>query len=180
MERIGDWIGTRSGTKFYFRDPRPEECKLSDIAFALSNLCRYGGHVEFYSVAEHSVYVSQCLERWGCSKEVQLIGLMHDATEAYLVDVPRPIKQDLANYKEIENDLWVRGVAPAFGLPAVMPQEVHEADNAVLLAERPQLFEDISERWSVPGNPDPNVIVAGYVPVVARRFFLERYYELVE
>ena len=88
-ERVGDWIQTMSGVIFYPLDPRPEEIRIEDIAHALSHQCRFAGHCrEFYSVAEHSVRVSRELPQ-----EFMLWGLLHDASEAYLVDLPRPIKR---------------------------------------------------------------------------------------
>src|SRR5271165_7548492 len=87
--RKGDWIQTYTGRVMYPLDPRPEEINIIDIAHALSNLCRFTGHVRtFYSVAEHSVRVSQ-----HCDPKDALWGLLHDASEAYLADMSRPMKR---------------------------------------------------------------------------------------
>src|SRR5690606_29748913 len=96
--RKGDWMQTFTGRRFWPLDPRPDEICIEDIAHALSMQCRYAGHcLSFYSVAEHSVLLSQHVaepfRRWA---------LLHDASEAYLVDVPRPIKGDLSNYRAVE------------------------------------------------------------------------------
>lgn len=132
----GDWMQTYTGRAFYPFDPVPEEIDIEDIAHALSMLCRYGGHSNvFYSVAEHSVYVSTLLPQ-----ELKLVGLLHDATEAYLVDMPRPIKKGMPQYRDVEDRLWT-AVARRFDLPEVLPQAVHDADVAMLFAEQSQLLK---------------------------------------
>src|ERR1051326_3663293 len=89
VSRVGDWMRTYTGVRFYPSDPRPDEIFIQDIAHSLSNMCRFAGHVkEFYSVAEHSVRVSLA-----CHPDDALWGLLHDASEAYVVDMPRPIKR---------------------------------------------------------------------------------------
>lgn len=90
-KRRGDWMMTYSGRAFWPLDPRADEIDPLDIAHALSMLCRYGGHVRrFYSVAEHCVLMSHAV-----APEHALWALLHDATEAYMVDLPRPINRIL-------------------------------------------------------------------------------------
>ena len=92
------WIETYSGKQFYLDGTDTDSIVIEDIAHALANLCRYNGHTNrFYSVAEHSVLVS-----YAVPKEYALWGLMHDASEAYLSDIPRPFKAMIANYKTME------------------------------------------------------------------------------
>jgi uncharacterized protein len=93
-------IETASGKKIYFLDPNPDDFDIEDIAFSLSNQCRFNGHVPFYSVAEHCLWVAAKLPT-----EHKLAGLLHDASEAYLSDVPTPVKQCLPDYKKIEANL---------------------------------------------------------------------------
>src|SRR6266700_4788978 len=94
----GDWIQTAMGRKFWPMDPRSGEVFIDDIAHALSMLCRFGGHcIRFYSVAEHSVLLSRVAE-----PRFKLWALLHDASEAYLADVPRPVKPALVGYKDAE------------------------------------------------------------------------------
>src|SRR3954454_351254 len=103
----GDWMQTYSGRRFYPMNPRPSEIDPVDIAHALSLLCRYGGHVDrFYSVAEHCVLMSQAV-----APENALAALLHDATEAYVCDVPRPLKRQLPGYAAIEAMVWLAIVA---------------------------------------------------------------------
>lgn len=120
-------IRTRSGTFVDVFDSKPEDFHIEDIAHALSNLCRYGGHCDpFYSVAQHSIACSYMV-----SKKNALCALLHDATEAYLVDMPRPIKKQLEIYTELENNLYTV-IAKRFDLPNSIPDEVHWADNEIL------------------------------------------------
>ena len=172
-ERFGDWMQSYSGGVFYPLDPRPEDIKLRDIAHALSNLCRFGGHcVSFYSVAEHSVHVSRVVP-----KEDALWGLLHDATEAYLVDVPRPIKKYLGGYVEAEARLEA-AIKAKFGLVGDMPASVKQADNDVLIAEAEQIMHKPLKLWSTPGKP-ANVSIKCWAPERACQDFINRYLELI-
>lgn len=91
LSQDNSWIQTFSGRQFFPLEPRVEDVCIEDIAHGLSNLCRYAGHCEcFYSVAQHCLLVSRVVPR-----EHALRGLLHDASEAYLIDVPRPIKHSI-------------------------------------------------------------------------------------
>lgn len=171
-ERFGNWMQTVSGRKFYPVDPRPDEVFIEDIAHALSMACRYAGHcTRFYSVAEHSVWVSTIVP-----PDLALIGLLHDATEAYVVDIPRPLKPYLTGYKDIEYKVWT-AIADRFGLPHALPDEIKIADNAMLLAEREQNMTPTDFDWCVPGEPAP-VRLNCLDPVYAEKVFLTRFHEL--
>jgi uncharacterized protein len=99
--RKGDWMQTYSGRKFYPMDPREEEIDIEDIAHALSMICRYGGHTKaFYSVAEHCVLVAS-----RCPEGLELLGLLHDAAEAYIQDFISPIKKHFPVYKVMEENI---------------------------------------------------------------------------
>lgn len=144
-QRRGDWIQLISGEPFWALDPRPEDVHIEDIAWSLSMQCRFGGHCkQFYSVAEHSVMVSHMVP-----PEMALWGLLHDATEAYLVDLPRPIKQNMPNYREYEDALAVV-IAKRFNLDPIMPAGVKLADAHILLAERNQLMAPSRLEWGYP------------------------------
>src|SRR3954447_26482910 len=89
----GPYLQTVSGRRVNPFDPDPSQLDLGDIARALANVCRFGGHCRsFYSVAQHSVIVSELVEQRGGDVEDAFAALMHDATEAYLGDMPHPIK----------------------------------------------------------------------------------------
>ncbi|MBY3263901.1 hypothetical protein HFO15_19950 [Rhizobium laguerreae] len=124
---------TATGRKFWALDPRADEVFIEDIAHSLSLQCRYAGHcLRFYSVAEHSVLMARKL-RWE-GVDVALYALLHDAAEAYTVDVPRPLKRHLVGYKEAEAKVMA-AIAERFGLAAEMPAVVHDADNRIIADE---------------------------------------------
>lgn len=153
----GDWMQTFTGRRFYPLDPRPDEIDPIDIAHALSLLCRYGGHVDrFYSVAEHCVLMSEWV-----APENALAALLHDATEAYVVDVPRPLKRVLAGYREIESNVW-GAITARFNLNPYLPMQVNVADNRILLTERNTLMPR-AERWEQDDTMEPlPVVVLGW------------------
>lgn len=174
MNRVGDWIQTYSGLQFWPLDPRPTEVLPLDIAHALSHQCRFSGHTsEFYSVAQHSVLVSLHV-----SPEHALWGLLHDAGEAYLMDMPRPIKRMFPAYKEAEA-VVMRAVCDRFGLPHEMPAAVAEADIRMLATEardlmgRPLNWGSIREV-----EPYPEVVVP-MPPVAAKVAWFQRLCELL-
>ena len=150
------WIQTWSGRAFHFMDPRADEINVGDIAHALSLQCRFSGHCnKFYSVAEHSVRVSIAIHTNGVGiadhnpetvRLESLWGLLHDASEAYLTDVARPVKRFLANYAEIEEGV-MRVVAERFGLEWPMPQIVKHFDNALLATEARDLMVKPPMPW---------------------------------
>jgi uncharacterized protein len=134
VERIGKFIQVYSGERFWPIDPRPEEIKIEDIAHALSNQCRFSGHSEWhYSVAQHSVLVS------AFTKD-PLAGLMHDASEAYLADIPRPIKPSLPQYLEIEANI-MKIIGQKFGFTVPISPDVIAIDNAMLWIEKEQIMK---------------------------------------
>jgi len=176
-DRIGECIQTYAGGKFYILDPRPEEIRVNDIAASLSKLCRFGGHcLRFYSVAEHSVLVSQILEEWGEGPDVQFDGLMHDATEAYVGDVPKPFKGMLIGYKDIERRI-ARVIEDKFMRPRGSFENpvVKEADNAALRVEANLVMAHV-EGWNFPHDVRstshaPEILDADHAWVL----FMERY-----
>jgi hypothetical protein len=143
--RKGDWICTNSGVHYYPLDPRAHEVRITDIAYALSKLCRYGGHCsDFYSVAEHSVLASYLVPA-----RLALSALLHDAAEAYLVDLPRPIKRHIVLYQQIEhmNEIMV---ARHFRLRADFAScgAVRAADEMMLTCEMMKLMPHTMWRFS--------------------------------
>ena len=134
------WIQTHSGKRFYPLNPTPSSIDINDIAAALSKQCRYAGHcLRFYSVAEHCVLMARAAK-----PAHQLAALMHDASEAYLVDIPSPLKPYLGGYKEMESD--VMGVIAAkydFSWP--LPPEVKELDHRILADERSQNMSPMTD-----------------------------------
>jgi len=179
------FIETRSGKDFWPLDPRPADVDIQDIAHALSNQCRFSGHTKrHYSVAEHSIRVSELLEEWGCTPEAQLWGLLHDASEAYLVDLPTPLKRDprFAFYLEAESRLQAT-ICNAFGLPIEEPAEVRAADGVMLATEARDLMAYRPGHWTkLEHAPTPYAIGLdrrAWGPVVSKRRFLMHFYRLM-
>jgi len=167
------WIQTYTGKAFYPLSPKVEDVDILDIAHALSNICRFTGHTNcFYSVAEHSVLVSNSV-----SPEVALQGLLHDSSEAYLTDIARPIKPFLTNYQTYENKL-LEIIFIRFGLNFPISSEVKEADNRILLNERNELMKPPPMSWELNCEPLSNIRIYGLSPRVAENLFLSRFYEL--
>ena len=153
-KRNGDWIQTYTGKKFYPLDPRPEDICIEDIAHALSLTCRYNGHSKvFYSVAEHCVRMSST-DLPGDPKWL----LMHDAAEAYLSDVPRPIKPMLPEFKEIENSiLSIIAIKYNLGFPDL--PSIKYSDAVMLSTEKRDIILPGPEwDWRLP-KPLPNKIL---------------------
>lgn len=171
MSRRGDWCQTFSGIQFHFLTPRPEEVCLIDIAVALSNLCRFGGHLRWaYSVGQHSILVSN-----HCMRHNALAGLLHDATEAYLVDIPRPLKRHLPEYWKIEDRL-AKVIGERFGVElSPLPADVHRCDEEALAAERRDLLCTAPAPW---GELQGGVVkpwedtISPWDPISTRKLFL--------
>jgi hypothetical protein len=178
MNRIGNWMQTYSGKAFYPYDLRVEDFCIEDIAHALSMLCRYGGHCKkFYSVAEHSVLLS-----YEVPLEDALAGLMHDATEAYLVDMPRPIKVGFPQYKEMEGKLW-SAICSKFNLAEELPASVKKADNDMLWHECAAIMAPLPAgcNWGM-GSMKPEVVKPFIIQCMpwreAKIAFLDRFRQL--
>lgn len=180
VEDLGGWMQTRSGRAYHYENPQQDEIQIGDIAHGLSNLCRFGGHTaHFYSVAEHSVLVSLVVE--STHPEHAFAALMHDATEAYVIDVPRPLKHLLgAVYAGLEAKAWA-AICLKYGINPFLHECVKAADNAVLLAERDVLLERPAKAWNWAENIKPaEVAINCWIPRIARDIFIERFRELRE
>lgn len=165
-------IGLADGSFFCFENPENHDYPIELIAHSLSKLCRFNGHCKkFYSVAEHSVLVSRIVP-----VRYALVGLLHDASEAYVGDMPSPLKRMIPQYKEIEERVQA-AMAKAYNLPYPFPHEIHEADKAVYRAERSQIAGGEDNLWYTEFL-DAKVVVTGMQPKDAEQFFLYRYREL--
>jgi len=176
----GAWMQTFTGRQFFPLDPRAEDVDPTDIAHALSLICRYGGHTaRFYSVAEHCVLMS-----YAVSPENALAALLHDATEAYVGDMVRPLKHQIPAYQEIEARVW-DVITLHFGLRAAdaesvrLPAEVKAADNRILLDERAVLLSAAPGAWGVDGLQPLGVRIRGWSPEVAEVAYADRLDELL-
>lgn len=175
-----DWIQTYTGQKFYPMTATGT-IDIVDIAHALSMICRYTGHVNrFYSVAEHSVIMASYFVAMNCNLAARY-ALLHDASEAYLTDVPSPLKKmpEFAAYCEAEKRLQDI-IYTAFGLDPEESENVTELDKAIIGWEAPALFATRDPDWVLPycgaswwlerWFPRP-----GWKPVTANLMFLEMF-----
>lgn len=166
------WLTTYTGKKFYPFDPNPDDISILDIAHALSNICRYGGHCSiFYSVAEHSIRVHDTVR-----KELRLVALLHDAAEAYgLFDIPSLVKHSdiMSQIVEAEAKL-LSMIFIVFNVGIFDPVELKRAENRILAAEVRDLMPN-SVGWYLPEPPLEGKIDP-MRPFIAERAFLDRFY----
>lgn len=144
------WIQTYSGNKFYPLNPNLEDINIKDIAHALSMQCRFTGHVnKFYSIAQHSVYVSYL-----CDSSEALYGLLHDASEAYISDISSPLKRssEFQAYLDVEKKLQNK-IYEKFGLEVKELSSVKKADMVMLATEARDLLNSIHTEWKINENP---------------------------
>jgi hypothetical protein len=169
-DRKGDWLQTYSGGCFFPIDPRPEDVHIEDIAHSLSHQCRYAGHCrDFYSIAEHCCHIYDAIE-----DEHKFAALMHDASEAYLVDVPRPVKPYLTNYKEIEARIE-EVIFTKYGLPFPFHPRVKEFDNNIIVDEKEALMAPCDQEWYLIGLAKVGAVIECWSPGRAEAEFLDRF-----
>lgn len=169
------FIATLSGQHIDYSDIRPEHIAIEDIAVALSHQCRFAGHVpEFYSVAQHVVLCSQLVPA-----EFALEALLHDAAEAYCLDLPSPLKRLLPDYKAIENRIDC-AIRQRFNLPMTPSKVIKEVDLVILATERRDLNLDIDSDWPMLAgiSPTTQLTVNPLIPRQAQALFLSRFQEL--
>jgi uncharacterized protein len=176
----GPYLQTVSGRWVNPFDPDPDQLDAGDIARALANQCRFGGHSRvFYSVAQHSVIVSELVEQRGGDAEDVFAALMHDASEAYLGDMPHPIKHRSslgAAFKAAEDHLEA-ALRERFGIKAHVP-EIKRADRALLATER-RAFSAEGWHWPELEGVEPlELELTALAPDEAAQAFAQRYAEL--
>jgi hypothetical protein len=181
------WLTTFTGHRFYPTEPDVRKIDIRDIAHALSNQCRFAGHSKWhYSVAQHSVLVAQILREDGHDSRVQLRGLLHDAAEAYLTDIPSPIKHldFMEEYRQLEDRLEIAislrflGLALPLGCPIVKG-----ADLRALTTEARDLVSDPNamHSWTIIRGIRPRMeTIERLQPEQAESKFLARYSVLVD
>lgn len=171
---MSSWMLTFTGRDFFPLNPRIEDIDPVDIAHALSLICRFGGHVrDFYSVAEHCVVMS-----FAVAPQNALWALLHDATEAYVGDMVRPLKQAMPEYCAVEDNL-MRVICDRFGLSDQCPAEVKLADTRILHDERNAFMTKSPKPWSSLENVIPlGVDIEGWDPKTAEKYYLNRLSEL--
>ncbi|MDO8415536.1 MAG: hypothetical protein Q7S87_04930 [Agitococcus sp.] len=167
-------IAMAGGGYFNFLHPEKSTIRITDIAHALSNVCRFAGHTrEFYSVAQHSVLCSL-----NCDESVQYEALMHDIAEYVLGDVTRPLKQILGDYKAIEKQVEAF-LFPYFDLPIVLPPLVKDIDMIMLATEKRDLMPEHTHEWLDIYQRDPHPRkIRPWCPELAYNMFMSRFNEV--
>lgn len=173
-ERKGNWIQTFSGQMFWPMDPRPEEIFTHDIAHALSLICRYAGHCrEFYSVAQHSVIGTHLVPR-----HLALDFLFHDGSEAYISDLPKPVKVHIPEYQEIEKTIE-KCIGERYNLKYPHPKEIKDMDWTLLATEARDLMEIPRMAWFIPeGIRALDYVIKPWKPSKAESLF-HRHFEVL-
>ena len=171
--RLGDWCETYTGRHFWPLDPKPEEVSIDDIAHALSLTCRYNGHCKYlYSVGQHSILCVILARINRFNPRIQLLALLHDAAEAYVSDVTRPIKPYLKGYQEMEDRIH-RTILCALDIPGAYPVEadcVNEIDNEMLATEAKILMPCVG--WSNLGyEPRTDILIVERRPAAVEEEF---------
>ena len=170
----GPTIMLSSGATFDFLDPWGSDFTIDDIAHGLSQTCRYAGQCRsFYSVAEHSILVSRLV-----SPEYALEGLLHDAAEAFIGDITRPLKQMLPDFKAIEARVE-EAIATRFGFKPDYKAAIKPVDLQVLAAEQMQIMPAGCAGWAENDNIVPaDIVVESLDPESAKVAFLNRLAEI--
>lgn len=175
----GPCIQLASGKFFFLNDFDPSEIHIEDIAAHLSKLCRFTGATRrFYSVAQHSVLVSEIV-----AAPNALAGLLHDATEAYINDMSRPVKRLCQAYVDYERNVLWPAVAERFGLPQILPPAIHTTDDIVLITEKRDLMPPIAPEdahvWAWADGIAPlRASIAPLGPDQAEAAFRRRWHQL--
>jgi predicted HD phosphohydrolase len=169
------YFNTNSGEKISIHNPTEDTIHFYDIAHALSNLCRFGGHTDsFYSVAQHSVLVMQIAEYRGKEKETAFAALMHDATEAYVQDLIKPLKNVVGDtYAEIESR-FEKVICKVFGISISTMKAIKVYDRYALEIEHEYFFKRNFNRF-LTYQPQ-----GALNPSKAKMMFLQNFHRLVD
>ncbi|MGG7993887.1 HD family hydrolase [Klebsiella aerogenes] len=171
------FIQTLSGKHFNYNDIQEDAIVIEDIATALSHICRFAGHLpEFYSVGQHSVLVSHLVPQ-----EFALEALLHDAAEAYMQDIPAPLKRLLPDYQVIETRVDA-AIRKKFGLPADLHPTVKYADLVMLASERRDFEIDDGTHWPMLDGifPTDQFVINPVRPGQSYGMFMNRFNQLME
>lgn len=174
MSKSEAWIQTFTGKKFKPFATTKEMIDIHDIAHSLAMQCRFNGHCEqFYSIAEHSWHVSYLVPA-----QYALDGLLHDAAEAYVGDILKPIKNWFPEYEGMEDHIMYT-IANKYGISHKMPDCVRDADVHMLNIEIDQIMKSPPASWRLPTMPHlRQVLTKMWKPKHAKEAFLSRFEEL--
>jgi hypothetical protein len=176
----GDWMETALFNKFYFFKPTDDVIDIYDIGQSLGHTARFGGHyraeIAFYSVAEHSYLLAEYANlKWGPVAGFE--ALMHDAAEAYVGDMIRPLKNSYPLLKEAEKVVEA-AVRESFGLPAQKPDWMRELDHRMLAAERLKVKGKSTLHWAGEDITPLPISFRFFSPNRARDCFLDMFWQL--
>lgn len=173
----GPFIQTLSGRRVNPLDAAPADIDPDDIARALANTCRFGGHTRaFYSVAQHSAIVCDLLEERGATPDELMAALLHDAAEAYLGDLPHPLKHrsELGAAFRVAEKRLEAVIAERFELPDASAR-VKPLDRALLATER-RAFSEVRWHWpELDGAEELDLALEAWPPDRAQAEFSRRY-----
>lgn len=175
-------LETYTGLYLDYLDPDPADVCVEDIARALSMTCRFGGHVtRYFSVAEHAVNVAHYVENVTGDPLMALAALHHDSHEAYIGDLPTPLKKDLGGkYRAFKDDID-RAVAAAIGIaPHLFEAETIKHGDALALAYEASYLKKsrgLGEHWGREEEIErpQNMLVLSLDPISAEHVFLEHH-----
>jgi hypothetical protein len=176
----GPFIQTLSGRRVNPLDAAPEDIDAADIARALSNTCRFGGHCRvFYSVAQHSAIVCDLLEERGATPDELMAALLHDAAEAYLGDLPHPLKHrsELGAAFRVAEKRLEAVIVERFALPDASAR-IKPLDRALLAVERRTFSEDTWHWPELDGAEPLDLEIEPWEPARAASEFSARYERL--
>lgn len=161
---------THTGKLFDLSMPDAELVDPRDIAHALAHICRFNGHTnKFYSVAQHSCIVADLVP-----SEHKLAALLHDAPEAYVGDMVRPLKRFMFSYQHIEELVW-QSICGRFGVDTELPKSVLLADLTALATERRDLLPAHLAEWEcLQGIAPMTKIIRPWTTIEARTHYFQR------
>lgn len=179
-----NFIQTIKGNLFDYDSIETNIFDIDDIAHSLSNQCRWAGHTrEFYSVGQHSVLCARQAFIEGYDYPTQFECLMHDGPEAYVVDLPRPLKRAVPEYcvleMKIESEFRKR-----FNLPESMSPDVRIVDDRMLITEYFQLIDNNNGRFhetslsQTDWQPFTDLEIVPWTPEKTKKEFLREYHYL--
>lgn len=176
-KKTDQWISLLSGGTFNYNRPQDSNVTIDDIASALSNVCRFSGHLpRFYSVAQHLVNTSKIVP-----EHLAFDALMHDTAEAFTNDLPTPLKWAFPIFKELETNIEA-AMAKKFGFNFPYDPAVKQADTEMLILEKIYVKGDNSVWPNYEGVKVDHLVhlvdLDSWQPRRAKREFLERFEEL--
>lgn len=171
----GAWMDCHSGKRFHPIAPSVEDVNTDDMLRGLAFTSRFNGQTRrFYSVAEHSVWCSVLAEQAG-GKGLARQALLHDAPEAWIGDMVRPLKYSMDTYRQVERRIW-RVVAKRYGLPVELDERIKDFDNIMCVTEKLALKPNAGPWPGLPdGIADPSITIEAWPPSTALRKLAARF-----